>query len=720
MTVRNLTLSGFYYGSIMILSHNTSVYNNNFLNNITQAMVMSGSGDSFNKQVPVGGNYWSNYDSPAEGCRDLNNDRICDSAYVFIGGSDRLAWTSQSGWNPPPLSDTIAPVIGAVAPTGFVNSGNTTISAIYSDAGGSGIDTASVAVTLDGARMSGCTVTATNVACPVSGLGNGSHAIAVNVVDGAANKGSSQGTFTVDTSAPFVNNLQPGGTILSDQVTVSADYSDTGSGIDPAGVKVMLDGALLNGCQAGAAMVTCQATGLAVGPHATAVTVKDAAGNTTVVNGGFITAAPDKSGPEIINLQPTGSIRDTSTTISADYTDISRVDTASVRVLLNDEPVTGCTVTGTHVECRVIDLIEGTTNIITISANDTLGNSSIAIGSFRVKSLYMELQLAGFVKNSISLSGADGLDIQGNYAYISSGGSNTLAIVDISNPGTPVIASVLSDAAGRLDSAWGVAVSGNYAYVVTGYSGTSDRLTVVDISNPNAPMIVGSLQDHNNLDGALHVSISGHYAYVTAPYANRVTIVDVATPAAPVIAGSVQDNQRLYRADGILVSGNIVYVISHQLDGGSDMSYLCAIDATDPAKPVIIGALNSPYFRGGDQMDKAGNYLYVPGNLDHTFSIIDISDPRSMTLVSHLTDHTYIGQTCFVHVAGNFAYLTSANTSRLTMIDISNAGDPRIVGSIQDTEHLFSALYVKVVGSYAYVTSPGGTFSVVHIVGVSP
>ncbi|MHB1056012.1 MAG: hypothetical protein ACYC0K_09200, partial [Thermoleophilia bacterium] len=721
VTIKNVTFSGFYYGAIIILSKNSVVYNN-FLYNITQAMVMSGSGNDFSRPAPAGGNYWSNFDKPAVGCRDSNNDRICDSAYVFGNVVDKMPWTIQNGWiTPPVIVDTTAPVIGAVTPAGFVNSSNLIIGASYSDAGGSGIDATSVTITLDGSTLNGCTVTVKSASCPVSSLGDGSHAINVSVVDGATNKGSAQGGFSVDATAPVLNNLQPGGIITADSVTVSADYSDAGSGIALNTVRANIDGTQVNGCLAGVSSVTCPSVSLPLGTHTVSVSVIDIAGNTAHASNNFITVSPDNTGPQITNLLPAGSIRETATTISADYTDIpSGVDPASVSVRMNNNPVTGCTVTSTHVDCPVIDLIEEATYEITVSASDTLGNATVVSGSFKVKSLYMELQLAGYVNNSSSLNGADGLDIQGNYAYVSSGFSNTLTIINISNPGQPTITSVLTDPAGRLDSAWGVTVEGNYAYVVTGYAGTSDRLTVVDISNPNLPRIVGSLQDHVNLDGALHIFVSGNYAYVTAPYANRVTIIDVSVPATPVLKGSIQDNQKLYRADGILASGNTVYAISHQLDGGSDMSFLCAIDVTNPAKPVMIGALNSVYFRGGDQMDITGNYLYVPGNLDHTFSIVDVSNPGAMTIVSHLTDHTYIGQSCFVHVAGGFAYLTSADTGRLTVIDITDVRDPRIVGSIQESAHLFSALYVMVSGNYAYVTSPGGTFSVIRIIGVSP
>ncbi|MFA5997128.1 MAG: NosD domain-containing protein [Candidatus Paceibacterota bacterium] len=79
------------------------IYNNNFLNNPTQVYIDTRytNTDIFNLAPPIGGNYWSNFDTASEGCRDANNDNICDSAYVFPGGQDNLPWTKQDGWLAP-------------------------------------------------------------------------------------------------------------------------------------------------------------------------------------------------------------------------------------------------------------------------------------------------------------------------------------------------------------------------------------------------------------------------------------------------------------------------------------------------------------------------------------------------------------------------------------------------------------------------------------------
>jgi len=211
--------------------------------------------------------------------------------------------------------------------------------------------------------------------------------------------------------------------------------------------------------------------------------------------------------------------------------------------------------------------------------------------------------------------------------------------------------------------------------------------------------------------------MAGHYAYVTALQANSLSIVDVADPANPRVVGSVRDDNRLFAADGVVVSGNFAFTTSHQLEAGTDRSYLSAIDVSDPAHPHIAGSLNSFFLRGADQMDILGNYLFVTGNADHTFSVVDIGEPAVMRILSTIADDTFIGQSSYVDVEGSYALLTSADMNRLTLVDISNLNFPRIVGSAQDDLDLESALYVNVSGNHAYVTSPAGALTVVEIAG---
>ncbi len=108
-TLTNNTTSNNGNGvSIYYSSNNNKIYNNNFINNQSQAFINgNGSGSLFNLILPIGGNYWSNYDTPEEGCGNINSDTFCDSPYFLLGGQDNLPWTKQDGWKGG--NDTISP-----------------------------------------------------------------------------------------------------------------------------------------------------------------------------------------------------------------------------------------------------------------------------------------------------------------------------------------------------------------------------------------------------------------------------------------------------------------------------------------------------------------------------------------------------------------------------------------------------------------------------------
>jgi len=97
-SISDNTVSGSGNGIRLFLpSDNNQIFNNNFIDNTTQASD-SGSGNVFNLSAPTGGNYWNNFDEPVEGCNDANSDGFCDDPFVFFGGQDNLPWTTQNGW----------------------------------------------------------------------------------------------------------------------------------------------------------------------------------------------------------------------------------------------------------------------------------------------------------------------------------------------------------------------------------------------------------------------------------------------------------------------------------------------------------------------------------------------------------------------------------------------------------------------------------------------
>lgn len=98
---------------VRFVTNDNQIYNNNFINNPTQAFVYTwlvGENNVFYLDLPAGGNYWSNWTSP-----DENQDGLVDNPYVLYGVQDNLPWAALNGWlnplapNQPPVADVGGP-----------------------------------------------------------------------------------------------------------------------------------------------------------------------------------------------------------------------------------------------------------------------------------------------------------------------------------------------------------------------------------------------------------------------------------------------------------------------------------------------------------------------------------------------------------------------------------------------------------------------------------
>jgi len=99
VTVINNTISVTNYGLALVSgANNNKIYNNNFLSTPAIAPVVR-LGNYLYQQMPVGGNYYRGYDTPEEGCNDVNNDFICDTPISFGNVIDKFPWIYKNGWD---------------------------------------------------------------------------------------------------------------------------------------------------------------------------------------------------------------------------------------------------------------------------------------------------------------------------------------------------------------------------------------------------------------------------------------------------------------------------------------------------------------------------------------------------------------------------------------------------------------------------------------------
>ncbi len=164
-------------------------------------------------------------------------------------------------------------------------------------------------------------------------------------------------------------------------------------------------------------------------------------------------------------------------------------------------------------------------------------------------------QVVAMLSDTSLLYGTKKIYIQGNYLYMASG--TKLAVIDISNPLTPILSSVtnFSQAYSSFNS---IVVNGNYAYLST----ETNQILIVDVSTPSNPLFVNSYSPPDSRGyGLYNLTVSGNYLFGTSGGNYSTLIVfDISNPTSPTIAG-YYDN---YYSGSILVrfavSNNVIYL----------------------------------------------------------------------------------------------------------------------------------------------------------------
>jgi len=247
--------------------------------------------------------------------------------------------------------------------------------------------------------------------------------------------------------------------------------------------------------------------------------------------------------------------------------------------------------------------------------------------------------------------GPQSLYVSGRYAYaVAAGGIGTLSIVDISDPSSPITLGFTT----KVFAPVGLHVSGHYAYTT---DFLSDSLYVIDISNPSFPSLVGGLaMDANISTSPVSLYISGLYAYVGVN-TGQLRIIDVSDPYSPSLAGSLTIGGF---PRGICVSGRYAYVIDIISDS------LKVVDVSDPSSPSLVGGLaigSNP-----TSICVSGRYAFVVDSGSDDLKIIDISDPASPILQNSFGLGP---EPADVFVSGRYAYVVDHTSDSLKIIDIS-------------------------------------------------
>jgi hypothetical protein len=183
--------------------------------------------------------------------------------------------------------DTIAPVLSLSSPGNglWVKVPRPSITVLTNDGAGSGIDTATDSMLLDGAAVPVAANPGGMTHAPAADLAQGPHTVAASAADRAGNVGTLSGVgFGVDTVAPEAAHVLgvSEGQVLSGSVTLGGLADDPGSGAGTGSGVSRID--LLRDNVVFLALLppysqSYNTAGLSEGPHALAARATDVAGN---------------------------------------------------------------------------------------------------------------------------------------------------------------------------------------------------------------------------------------------------------------------------------------------------------------------------------------------------------------------------------------------------------------------------------------------------------
>jgi hypothetical protein len=249
------------------------------------------------------------------------------------------------------------------------------------------------------------------------------------------------------------------------------------------------------------------------------------------------------------------------------------------------------------------------------------------------------------------------LAVNGTLSVVS-GGSLGLKVVDVSNPTAPKMLGGLGGVMGA------VGMAGQYAYVDNLIAGNPahDDLVVINLSTPSSPSIVGRV----SLPAAAGtIEVIGSYAYVAAG-AYGLQVVDVSTPTSPRIVASADTAGTATR---LAVASGYAYV--------ADNTSVVSIDVHTPTSPRIVGS----FATSATNVAVAGNRLHVLGGAQ--YKIIDITNPASPVQLS-ATD--YLGAQA-VDATTTLSFLgapydSSSNKGGVYVEDVSTPSAPRVLANV--------------------------------------
>ena len=306
-------------------------------------------------------------------------------------------------------------------------------------------------------------------------------------------------------------------------------------------------------------------------------------------------------------------------------------------------------------------------------------------------------------------------DDSGIYAIVLARIGDAVQIIDITDPTSPAAVATLHNSTNfEIDDPVDIAIyeggNGGIYAIITAHN--SNTVHIIDITDPTNPVVVAVIQNDDDDDddddyalyGASGFTVyeddSGIYAIVPAHFGDAVQIIDITDPTSPAAVATIRDGDN-FELDGPGVVG-----IYNDEDNGSiyaivavyDSNMVQIIDITNPTSPAAVATI-----RDGDNFELDGPwgiavyedddsaYAMIIARLGNAVQIVDITDPTSPTAVATIRDGENFeldGPADIIVYEddddNSYAIVTALNSDAVQVIDISDLTNPVAVATIQD------------------------------------
>ncbi len=298
------------------------------------------------------------------------------------------------------------------------------------------------------------------------------------------------------------------------------------------------------------------------------------------------------------------------------------------------------------------------------------------------------------VEATLSTGGATGLDIWDDKLCVATGSTNT-KVYSVSN----FKSFTLDKTCSTPNSSYKVVMSGNYAFIANNMSG----LQIIDVSDPTKTAIQGSFLTNDN-SNAFDIAVLGGYAYLMNYNKGYLRVVDISDPANPVARGGCSLSPTQNPA-GVKVKGDYAYVVDDKLR---------IIDVSQPEAPYEVSASSLSYAGVDVCIQDNRAYVYAADSSGNgVLKIIGVSDPAS-PYVSWAENATAGGKEGWgaIYVSGDYAFIVNGVGGKLIVYDCYN---PAATQKLTEISLGGTASDIVVLGKYAYIAIQGTGVKVIDL-----